>query len=100
MTSIKPPATSVPAPADLAGDASATRSERADHAASSFQSAVRDAQAGQGAAGVAATSGASTDPIAALSQQIKAGTLSVDQAIERLVERATQGGVAKHLGAR
>lgn len=99
MTSIKPPATSVPAPTDLAGDASAARSERADQA--SFQGAVRDAQAGQGAAGVTAATGvASADPIAALSQQIRAGTLSVDQAIDRLVERATEGGMAKHLGTR
>ncbi len=100
MTSIKPPHTGLPAPASAPGEASPTSTRQArENQAASFQQAVGDAQAGQASA-VAATAGqTAADPIAALSQQIKAGTLSVDQAVERLIERAGQG-VARHLGER
>jgi anti-sigma28 factor (negative regulator of flagellin synthesis) len=101
MTSIKPPDTGLPATTTAPAESSpagATREARESQAAS-FQQAVRDAQAGQANAGVAAAGQAAADPIAALSRQIQAGTLSVDQAVERLIERAGQG-VARHLGER
>jgi hypothetical protein len=60
-----------------------------------FKEALGQAQAIQGQAGTAAVGG---DPIHALAQQVKAGQLSVDQAIEHLVERAASG-VGRHLSS-
>ena len=104
MTSIKPPGSGLPAPSSVPGEAAPTGAREArEGQAASFQQAVRDAQASHVSASQASAAGAAgqaaADPIAALSQQIKAGTLSVDQAVERLVERAGQS-MAKHLGER
>ncbi len=107
MTSIKPPDSGAPtAPHLSTPGATVGSSERSSTGAAgaSFREALGQAQAqavaGQTGVAPAAGSGSSqaADPIAALSQQVKSGQLSMDQAIDQLVERAADG-VGRHLSA-
>ena len=96
MTSIKPPSSgptgpqSLPDTPDLAG---AQKSEGTT--SSSFQQALESAQAHQ-VASTTQVSGTGLDPIAALSQDIEAGRVTLDQAVERLVQQ-TLTKAEKHL---
>lgn len=104
MTSIKPPAPGSPqSPTESPDIAGGTKSEGAD--ATSFQTALEGAQkaqhAGQTAAAgatSAASQGSASDPIAGLAQDVEAGRITVDQAVDRLVEN-TLAKTTRHLSA-
>jgi hypothetical protein len=89
MTSIKPP--DGRSPIGPIGPSSGSREpEAAERTGPSF----RETLAGPSptAAGAAAAQGAANaDPIATLAQAVKAGSVSPDQALEHLVERAVSG---------
>lgn len=101
MTSIKPPAPGSPqSPTETPDIAGGTKSEGAD--ATSFQTALEGAQkaqhAGQTAAAGATSQSSGSDPIAALAQDVEAGRITLDQAVDRLVEH-TLAKTARHLSA-
>ncbi len=105
MTAIKPPNFTGPTATDLPSDASRAISgsvpgsssgvagpEKA--APSSFTQALGQANAAQGAQGAQGTQGTAAtgraDAISTLARELEAGALSPEQAVDRLVERATQ----------
>ena len=101
MTSIKPPAPGSPqSPTETPDIAGGTKSEAAD--ATSFQTALEGAQkaqhAGQTAAAGATSKSSGSDPIAALAQDVEAGRITLDQAVDRLLEH-TLAKTERHLSA-
>src|SRR5262249_55567544 len=86
----------------VATDAASGGAKAGATAGPSFQEALGRARGTEthGIQGQAAVTGAQghADPISALAQQVKSGQLSMDQALEHLIERATSG-VGKHLSA-
>jgi hypothetical protein len=97
MTSIKPPAPGSPQnPTETPDIAGGSRSEGVD--ATSFQTALEGAQKAQQAGQTAAAGGAGADPIAALAQDVDAGRITLDQAVDRLVEQ-TLAKTERHLSA-
>jgi hypothetical protein len=90
MTSIKPPdGRSAPGPVGPAGGK--REAEGAERVGPGFREKLENASAA-GSAKPTATHGAGpaagADPVGELAQAVRAGTLSAEQAIERLVERA------------
>jgi hypothetical protein len=97
MTSIKPPAPGSPQTTTETPDiAGGTKSEGAD--ATSFQTALEGAQKAQHAGQTGAVGGSGTDPIAALAQDVEAGRITLDQAVERLVDQ-TLAKTERHLSS-
>src|SRR5262245_55408240 len=96
MSSIKPPDGRVPGAGSAAEPGPAAPAAAGVRgAAESFEDALAGAQrAGAAAAGgaVQQTAGAQAlDPIAALAQAVRGGTLSPEQAIDQLVDRVADG---------
>jgi hypothetical protein len=101
MTSIKPPAPGSPhTPTESPDLAGTSKSEGAD--ATSFQTALEGAQKAQEAGPTLAASHTgktgAADPIAALAQDVEAGRITLDQAVDRLVDR-TLAKTERHLSA-
>jgi hypothetical protein len=104
MTSIKPPSSGPTGPHTLPEAPDATggtqRSDATDaSASSSFQSTLDQAQAGRAASTgqVGATaSERGADPIAQLAQSVETGSVTLDQAVERLLGQ-TLSKAQKHL---
>lgn len=98
MTAIKPPGTDLPTVPHLphAGETAATdvgASANAGPAGASFAHELGRAQQLAGQTGVSGVA----DPIAQLASELQAGKLSIDQALDALVDRAV-GGVGRQLG--
>jgi hypothetical protein len=91
MTSIKPPGGRVPAAGVDSGAApgKAEEAERADQASFREQVSGPSGSSAPAAASIAGTTAA--DPIAQLAQAIRSGTVTREQALEQLVERAVSG---------
>jgi hypothetical protein len=95
MTSIKPPSSGTSGPQALPERADAAGgSQQTDRAESSaFQQSLAEAnQASQAnqAAGVAGSAGAHADPVGALARSVESGAITLDQAVERLVEQTLE----------
>jgi hypothetical protein len=94
MTSIKPPDGRSPAGAAGSATSSTRELEGPERAGESY----RETLAGTGPAGAArasaaqnAVGAASADPVAQLAQAVRAGSVSPQQALDHLVERAVAG---------
>lgn len=98
MTSIKPPSSgttgphAIPERADAAGG-----SLQADRAESSaFQQSLAEANRANQAQQVGSAAPSSADPVGALAKAVESGSISLDQAVERLVD-ATLERAGRHL---
>jgi hypothetical protein len=90
MTSIKPPD---PRAAERLGSSTPGETGHApDAAGTSFREVLQGSGAEQAARPEAANPTASMDAPSALAQAIRAGTISPDQALDQLVERAVATG--------
>ncbi len=88
MTSIKPPLPGAPTAPHLSGEVEGSGATSAGAPLQSFNEALGRAESVSGQAPVV---GAGADPLAAMAQELGQGKLSVEQALDRLVERAASG---------
>ena len=92
MTSIKPPSSgtsgphAVPERADAAGG-----SQQADRAeSSSFQRSLAEANQANQAHQVAGSAASTADPVGQLASAVESGSISLDQAVNQLLERTLE----------
>jgi hypothetical protein len=92
MSSIKPPDGRSPAsPTGPAADRDVVGAERSGEAFRELLDGARPADAAATGAAAPAGATAGSDAVASLAQALRAGTITAEQAIEQLVQRAIAG---------